>query len=95
MRRPKTTALSALLLSAFLTACAGTDPTFVQRIYLRQRIPPSLLICAPDPAVPATPVTEFAVLEYVARLRAALLDCHYRLDRVAALVRAEASPGPQ
>ncbi len=70
-----------------MTACAGSEPPPVyQRVYVRQEIPPSLLACAAAPAVPAAPVTEFAVLEYVARLRAALLDCRYRLARVADLV---------
>lgn len=70
-----------------MTACAGSDPPpVIQRVYERQQIPASLLVCAAEPAVPAKPVTEFAVLEYVARLRAALLDCRYRLERVAGLV---------
>lgn len=69
-----------------MTACAGSDPPpVIQRVYERQQIPASLLTCAAEPAVPPAPVTEFAVLEYVARLRAALLDCRYRLGRVAAL----------
>ncbi len=70
-----------------MTACAGSNPPpVIQRVYERQQIPASLLACAAEPAVPPAPVTEFAVLEYVVRLRAALLDCRYRLGRVAGLV---------
>jgi hypothetical protein len=69
-----------------LTACAESSPPVIQRVYVRQDLPPSLLTCAAEPAVPAKPVTEFAVLEYVARLRAALLDCRYRLEQVRELV---------
>jgi len=70
-----------------LTACAASEPPApAERIYLRQAIPPSLLRCAGEPPPPPAPVTEFAVIEYVARLRAALLDCRHRLGRVAALV---------
>ena len=70
-----------------MTACAASEPLPAQqRIYLRQVIPPSLLRCAGEPPPPLAPVTEFGVIEYVARLRAALLDCRHRLGRVAALV---------
>lgn len=69
-----------------MTACAGPNtPPVIQRVYERQQIPVSLLTCAAEPAVPPAPVTEFAVLEYIARLRAALLDCRYRLERVRGL----------
>jgi hypothetical protein len=71
-----------------LTACAGGEPPPTpQRVYARQALPASLLACAPEPPPPPAPVTEFGVLEYVARLRAALLDCRYRLERVAMLLR--------
>jgi hypothetical protein len=63
----------------------------VQRIYERAPVPASLLACAGEPAVPPYPVTEFAALEYIARLRAALLDCRYRLARIAALVEPQVS----
>ncbi len=79
-------AVIGLALVAALTACAGPDtPPVIQRVYERQQIPPSLLVCAAEPAVPPAPVTEFGGLEYVARLRAALLACRYRLGRVAGL----------
>ena len=70
-----------------MTACANSDRLPApQRVYVRQALPASLLACAEEPPPPPAPVTEFGVLEYVARRRAALLDCRYRLERVAALV---------
>lgn len=96
MPRRKTIALSALLLNASLTACAHPDPPpAIQRVYERQALPDSLLTCAAEPAVPPAPVTEFAVLEYIARLRAALLDCRFRLSRVAALVEPQGPERPR
>ena len=93
MRRVKTTSLLALLLSASLTACASSDtPGAIERVYVRQEIPDSLLRCATEPPPPPRPVTEFGVLEYVARLRAALLDCRYRLERIAVLVAGGTPP---
>lgn len=74
-----------------MTGCASPEARPApQRVYLRQELPASLLACAAEPAPPPAPVTEFGALEYLARLRAALLDCRYRLERIAALV----SPRP-
>lgn len=60
--------------------------TVYQRVYEPTMVPGSLLRCAEEPAVPPAPVTEFAALAYIARLRTALLDCHARLAQLRVLL---------
>jgi len=72
-----------------LSACAA-DPELVTRVeVLRPDYPPALFACAPEPPVPAAPVAERAALEYLARLRAAWLDCRWRLAEAGRLVAGE------
>jgi len=68
-----------------LTACA--EPQVIrERIYVRQEIPASLLTCAPWPAPDSLPTDVRGLVEWLARAKAAHMDCSYRLGRVADLV---------
>lgn len=88
MHRPRMTVISALLLSGSLIGCAA-DPDVVTRVETRKvEYPPGLFLCSAEPAVPPAPVSEFDVLVYIAQLRAALLDCRFRLSKAGELTRA-------
>lgn len=78
--------LVALLLASLLTACADPPPTVYQRVYVRQEIPASLLTCAPWPQPDTLPQDVRGLVEWLARAKAAHMDCAYRLGRVADLV---------
>ena len=81
-------AISALLLSGSLMGCAA-DPDVITRVEVRRvEYPPGLFVCSAEPVVPATPVSEFDVLIYIAQLRAAYLDCRFRLGKAGELARA-------
>ena len=80
-----TTVLWVLCLSAALPGCAlWTDPApvAVEVETVEIRPPASLLSCADRPPVPPAPLTESAVMQYVARLRAAHQDCQGKLGEI-------------
>ncbi len=79
-------AVIGLALVAALTACASDPVTITQRIYVPQEIPASLLTCAPWPQPDTLPSDVRGLVEWLARAKAAHLDCSYRLGRVADLV---------
>lgn len=74
--------LAALLA---LAACAAPEPV-IQRIYVRQEIPASLLTCAPWPAPDSLPQDVRGLVEWLARAKAAHVDCSYKLGQVRGLV---------
>jgi hypothetical protein len=75
-----------------LIGCAA-DPDVVTRVEVRRvEYPPGLFVCSVEPAVPTTPVSEFDVLIYIAQLRAAYLDCRFRLGKAGELTGALATP---
>ena len=95
MHRPRTIAISVLLLSSSLMGCAA-HPDVVTRVEVRRvEYPPGLFTCSVAPAVPAAPVSEFDALIYVAQLRAAYLDCRFRLSKAGELTGALATPPPE
>jgi hypothetical protein len=73
----------ALLL---LTACASDPQVIHQRIYVRQEIPQSLLTCAPWPQPDSLPSDVRGLVEWLARAKAAHMDCAWRLESVRGLV---------
>ncbi|MFA6134676.1 MAG: hypothetical protein WC869_11740 [Phycisphaerae bacterium] len=75
--------LAALLL---LTACAAPEPV-IQRVYVRQEIPASLLECAPWPQPDTLPQDVRGLVEWLARAKAAWMDCSYKLGQVKGLVK--------
>lgn len=79
------------LVLALLTACSSDpQPPLVQRIYVRQEIPASLLTCAPWPAPAVVPTDVKGLAEWLARAWAAHADCADRLARVNELARQDA-----
>ena len=88
-------AISALLLSGSLMGCAA-DPDVVTRVEVRRvEYPPGLFVCSGEPAVPSAPVSEFDVLVYISQLRAAYLDCRFRLGKAGELTGAIEVPPPE
>ncbi len=69
-----------------LSACADPPPTVYQRVYVRQEIPASLLTCAPWPAPDSLPQDVRGLVEWLARAKAAHVDCSYKLGQVRGLV---------
>lgn len=83
-------AVIGLALVAALTACASPQPaTVYERIYVRQEIPPSLLECAPWPQPDTLPQDVRGLVEWLARAKAAHMDCAYKLGQVRGLVGAK------
>lgn len=82
--------VAGLALVAALTACAAPAPPLVQRIYVPQEIPPSLLTCAPWPAPAVVPTDVKGLAAWLARAKPAHADCADRLARVNELVRQDA-----
>ena len=75
--------------------CAA-DPDVVTRVEVRRvEYPPGLFVCSAEPVVPAAPVSEFDVLIYIAQLRAAYLDCRYRLGKASELTGTLSTPPPE
>jgi hypothetical protein len=54
--------------------------------------PESLLTCQDRPPVPPAPLTESAVMQYVARLRAAHQDCQGKLGEIRRFYSEESAP---
>lgn len=78
-------AVIGLALVAALAACA--DPQVIyQRIYVKQEIPASLLTCAPWPAPDSLPQDVRGLVEWLARAKAAHMDCAFKLESVRGLV---------
>lgn len=89
----KALALSRGLLPAallLLSACADPPPTVYQRVYVRQEIPASLLTCTPWPAPDSLPQDVRGLVEWLARAKAAHLDCQWKLESVRGLVVGQA-----
>ena len=80
-------AVIGLALVAALTACAPQPATVYERIYVRQEIPPSLLQCAPWPQPDTLPQDVRGLVEWLARAKAAHMDCAYKLGQVRGLAR--------
>lgn len=72
-----------------LTACASAPQTITQRIYVKQEIPASLLTCAPWPAPDSLPQDVRGLVEWLARAKAAHLDCAWKLESIRGLVEVE------
>ena len=89
-----TTVLWVLSLSVALTGCAlwTEQPVAVEIQTVRIAPPESLLSCADRPAVPPAPLTESAVMQYVARLRAAHQDCQGKLGEIRRLYNEAPTP---
>ncbi len=79
--------LAAVLL--LLSGCAETE-TIYQRVYVKQSIPPSLLTCAPWPQPATLPSDVRGLVEWLARAKAAHMDCAYKLESVRGLVVGQA-----
>lgn len=79
-------AVIGLALVAALTACAAEPVTIYERIYVPQVIPPSLLECAPWPQPDTLPQDVRGLVEWLARAKAAWVDCSYKLGQVRGLV---------
>lgn len=79
-------AVIGLALVAALTACAPQPATVYERIYVRQEIPPSLLECAAWPKPDPLPSDVRGLVEWLARAKAAHMDCEYKLGQVRGLV---------
>lgn len=78
-------AVIGLALVAALTACA--DPQVIrERIYVQQEIPASLLSCAPWPQPDTLPQDVRGLVEWLARAKAAHVDCAWKLEQVRGLV---------
>jgi hypothetical protein len=77
-------ALSALCFSAALSGCAfWTEQPVAVEIQTVKVVPPdSLLTCPARPAVPPAPLTESAVMVYVAQLRFAHADCAGKIEEL-------------
>ena len=69
-----------------LTACASDPQVIHQRIYVRQEIPASLLSCAPWPQPDTLPQDVRGLVEWLARAKAAHMDCSYKLEQVRGIV---------
>lgn len=77
--------IGGLLALPVLAACAAPQPV-VQRIYVRQEIPASLLTCAPWPTPDSLPQDVRGLVEWLARAKAAHVDCAWKLGQVRGLV---------
>jgi hypothetical protein len=78
-------ALWPLAAALLLTACA--EPQVIhQRIYVKQEIPASLLTCAPWPQPNTLPQDVRGLVEWLARAKAAHMDCTYKLEQVRGIV---------
>lgn len=72
-------ALSALLLTTFLTGCSST----VTKAHTVKLTPPQeLLTCKDAPQIPPAPRTQRDVAVYIAELRAAHQDCRHTVDEL-------------
>ena len=69
-----------------MAACAPQPATVYERIYVRQEIPPSMLECAAWPKPDPLPQDVRGLVEWLARAKAAHLDCSYKLGQVRGLV---------
>lgn len=76
----------AIFALSLMAACAPQPATVYERIYVRQEIPPSLLECAPWPQPDTLPQDVRGLVEWLARAKAAHLDCSYKLGQVRGLV---------
>ena len=72
-----------------LTACSSDPQVIHQRIYVRQEIPAALLECAPWPVPDTLPQDVRGLVEWLARAKAAHMDCEYKLGQVRGLVGAK------
>lgn len=79
-------AVIGFALVAALTACASDPQVIYQRIYVPQEIPASLLECAPWPTPATLPQDVRGLVEWLARAKAAHLDCAWKLESVRGLV---------
>ena len=86
MEKCHTKICAGLFLAASLAACASEPHTVYQRVYVRQEIPASLLTCAPWPAPDSLPQDVRGLVEWLARAKAAHVDCSYKLGQVRGLV---------
>lgn len=86
------TRAAALAATLLLTACAGEPRTIYERVYVKQEVPASLLTCAPWPQPDTLPQDVRGLVEWLARAKAAHMDCEYKLGQVRGLVE-EISPG--
>lgn len=82
------TRAAALAATLLLTACAGEPRTIYERVYVRQEVPASLLTCAPWPQPDTLPQDVRGLVEWLARAKAAHMDCAYKLGQVRGLVGA-------
>jgi hypothetical protein len=78
----------AAILCLLLAGCASPPPVVTKMEYLRPDVPPALLTCAPEPAVPTSDMQSAAV-QYMIRLNGAWQDCS---DHLAAVGQALAAP---
>ena len=79
----KSVVLAAVLL---LTACAPEPVTVYERVYVRQEIPASLLTCAPWPVPDTLPQDVRGLVEWLARAKAAHVDCAWKVGQIRDLV---------
>lgn len=79
-----TTVLLALSFSGALTGCGlWTEPPVAVELQTVRVVPPDSLLTCPDrPAVPPAPLTESAVMVYVAQLRFAHADCAGKIEEL-------------
>ena len=69
-----------------LTACSSDPQVIHQRVYVKQEVPASLLTCAPWPAPDTLPQDVRGLVEWLARAKAAWMDCAYKLEQVRGIV---------
>jgi hypothetical protein len=79
-------AVIGLALVAALTACSAEPQVIHQRIYVKQDVPASLLECAPWPQPDTLPQDVRGLVEWLARAKAAHMDCTYKLEQVRGIV---------
>lgn len=78
---------AVLCASLALAGCATTPPPQVvtRTVYVRQSVPPSLLVCQPAPPVPQ-PTSQAAVARYIVALWEAGQDCRVKLAGVRSVI---------
>lgn len=92
MRSNPSMALVACLISLPLTlAGCGTTSAVESRVQFIA-IPPAMLKCKAEPAVPADPLTDVKVAKWEVDLMAAGCDCRDRLAAVEALQAGKPAP---
>lgn len=70
----------------FIAGCSGDTQAIRERIYVKQEVPASLLSCAPWPAPDTLPTDVRGLVEWLARAKAAHVDCAYKLNQVRGIV---------